>query len=264
MIIIEHVYIEVTRRCNLRCAHCLRGDAQEVDLSREDVDSFLKKLENAYISHLVLGGGEPTLNPEIIAYIIDQIIAKKIIVESLAMITNGQIYSDEVANAFNRFDEYHKQKILNKSDNSFISEKVRILFSVDRFHKDILPSVIQSYKNQCKWIRFYKQHLPDESIIKTGRSTIGRDFKYERSCFKYMITKNRDGVFCMSILGIYLTAKGFITVNGNGAYDDIDKDNYGHISDFFLLKCLINNGNPVYNSTNISDLLNTDGKGSKS
>ena len=33
---------EVTRRCNLVCKHCMRGKAQNIDLSKEMVDDFFQ------------------------------------------------------------------------------------------------------------------------------------------------------------------------------------------------------------------------------
>ncbi len=30
--------LEVTRRCNMCCAHCLRGDAEDIDMEKETVD----------------------------------------------------------------------------------------------------------------------------------------------------------------------------------------------------------------------------------
>lgn len=32
---------EVTRRCNFQCEHCMRGDAQNVDLSESAIDNLL-------------------------------------------------------------------------------------------------------------------------------------------------------------------------------------------------------------------------------
>ena len=36
---------EVTRRCNLSCEHCLRGDAQNLDMTKETVDKVLDHIE---------------------------------------------------------------------------------------------------------------------------------------------------------------------------------------------------------------------------
>ena len=37
---------EVTRRCNLSCEHCLRGDAQNLDMTKETVDKVLDHIES--------------------------------------------------------------------------------------------------------------------------------------------------------------------------------------------------------------------------
>ena len=39
---IDNLYFEVTRRCNMKCGHCLRGCAQKVDLTIDIVDRFLR------------------------------------------------------------------------------------------------------------------------------------------------------------------------------------------------------------------------------
>lgn len=59
---IYHLAIEVTRRCNMECAHCLRGDAQAVDMTQEIVDRFVDGLEEGMsIGDVTLTGGEPSL-----------------------------------------------------------------------------------------------------------------------------------------------------------------------------------------------------------
>lgn len=39
------VFIEVTRRCNMCCAHCLRGDAESIDIQEKYIDAFLDSFE---------------------------------------------------------------------------------------------------------------------------------------------------------------------------------------------------------------------------
>ena len=42
---IQSLTLEVTRRCNLACEHCMRGDAQNVDMTYEMVDKILDNEE---------------------------------------------------------------------------------------------------------------------------------------------------------------------------------------------------------------------------
>lgn len=65
----NNVFIEVTRRCNMCCAHCLRGDAESIDIQEKYIDAFLDNFEKgAYISSLTFTGGEISLNIPAIRY----------------------------------------------------------------------------------------------------------------------------------------------------------------------------------------------------
>jgi MoaA/NifB/PqqE/SkfB family radical SAM enzyme len=44
---VDSVVIEITRRCNMCCAHCLRGDAEAVDIQEKYIDAFLDSFANA-------------------------------------------------------------------------------------------------------------------------------------------------------------------------------------------------------------------------
>ena len=54
----QYAVIEVTRRCNMQCRHCLRGDAQNVDISNEIIDRFFDGFaDGAVIENVVFSGG---------------------------------------------------------------------------------------------------------------------------------------------------------------------------------------------------------------
>lgn len=60
---VSNVVIEITRRCNMCCAHCLRGDAENIDIQERYIDAFLDSFEKgACISYIVFSGGEISLN----------------------------------------------------------------------------------------------------------------------------------------------------------------------------------------------------------
>lgn len=84
---IKILSIEVTRKCNLRCNHCLRGDMQNVDIPFTFIDKLLDQISS--IGHLTFTGGEPTLNVPAIKYFIEQAIKKNIPINTFAIITNG-------------------------------------------------------------------------------------------------------------------------------------------------------------------------------
>lgn len=64
------VIFEATRRCNLRCGHCLRGEPQSVDITKRVVWALVRLLsqlhndeKSMYTGCVTMSGGEPTLNP---------------------------------------------------------------------------------------------------------------------------------------------------------------------------------------------------------
>ena len=63
---VQDLILEVTRRCNMACEHCLRGDAQNMDMSTEVVDQILEHCDR--IGAVTFSGGEPSLNIPLIRY----------------------------------------------------------------------------------------------------------------------------------------------------------------------------------------------------
>ena len=99
--------LEITRRCNLDCAHCMRGDPQDMDMSREVIDALLDNIKVVKIINLT--GGEPLLAPDVIEYLVDQIIERQLMVLDIGLVTNGTIVDDRairVIRALNRYSEY--------------------------------------------------------------------------------------------------------------------------------------------------------------
>lgn len=85
------VFIEVTRRCNMCCAHCLRGDAESIDIQEKYIDAFLDSFEKgAYISSLTFTGGEISLNIPAIRYTLKAVKERNISVGNFYMVTNGK------------------------------------------------------------------------------------------------------------------------------------------------------------------------------
>lgn len=96
--------VEITRKCNMKCAHCLRGDAQNKTISKEVIDSLLDQINS--IGLLTLTGGEPFLEPEMIEYLFTGIIKRKIPILEVGCMTNGSIKSVALAHSFNKMAVY--------------------------------------------------------------------------------------------------------------------------------------------------------------
>ena len=85
---IEYLAIEVTRRCNMSCAHCMRGEAQDCDIDTAYIDAVLSQLDS--IGTITFTGGEPTLNLAAIRHTLNACEQRSIPVNNFYLVTNGK------------------------------------------------------------------------------------------------------------------------------------------------------------------------------
>ena len=133
-VIFNQMAVEVTRRCNMACGHCLRGDAENVDLTGMDIDSVLDQTEA--IGRLILTGGEPTLNMGAIQHIANGIARRGIPLMRVQIITNGLIYEERLVALAKRFSEITRLTQVRGYGNTEREPwRVSIGVSLDRYHK---------------------------------------------------------------------------------------------------------------------------------
>ena len=90
---LSNVIIEITRQCNMACEHCLRGEPENIDIQKEYIDSFMSKVD--YISNLTITGGEPSLKPKLIEYIIKSAKKHRTSINSFYIATNAKKITHE-------------------------------------------------------------------------------------------------------------------------------------------------------------------------
>ena len=267
--IIERLVLEVTRRCNHNCAHCMRGPKENLDMSKELIDIIIN--DNVSYKIINFSGGEPTLNPDVIIYTIDRIIEKHIPVRSIQMITNGLIFNPDLVDAFNRFVEYRRnifeEEIKKASLPEEIIEELRdyyeltnysacIDFSNSKYHPGVSKEIKKQYIDRSKGIRINDYNLTEWQVVKTGNATFGEEYKpgfnpllidydekndtqifLSNELYKFYQKRNIGKDYYSDKLRkpfgyLYITANGEITSNGFGTFKDIDKYNYGGLGDF--------------------------------
>ncbi|MBQ8617031.1 MAG: radical SAM protein [Clostridia bacterium] len=99
--------LDLTRRCNLGCDFCFRGKPQNLDMSRETIDKILDEISNdSFVEELRILGGEPFLVPELVEYLVDQVIKKRLKIATAYTFSNATIKSRRVIEALNRLGVY--------------------------------------------------------------------------------------------------------------------------------------------------------------
>jgi len=154
---LSSLVLEVTRRCNMACDHCMRGDAQNKDISTTVIDRLLDSVEGHGIGSVTLTGGEPTLNVPAIQYFVDQVQSRKIGVGSFFCVTNGKVESLPLVHALIDLYAY-----CDEPEMSFLA------MSHDAYHETVQKSKLYSA------LKFFNTegHGPasEEAIIREGRA----------------------------------------------------------------------------------------------
>ena len=58
----KNLMLEITRQCGMNCDHCMRGEAEDVDMEYDVIYTICEKA--THIEQLSITGGEPSLAPE--------------------------------------------------------------------------------------------------------------------------------------------------------------------------------------------------------
>jgi len=201
---ISSLTIEITRRCNLSCRHCLRGNSQDIDIDPMYIGILFQKISGVY--SLSITGGEPILNISAIRDIVS--FAKLYNVE----INNFYISSNCIFDSDITFNNFIAAiiELYNYCKENVYSQ---LHYSNDKFHTR-KPN--QKYLDKLMDIPFFYNDtsLASEDLINMGRYRDGLVQENEKDI---IIEKN-------SIRGnIYFNALGQVINGVNWSYSEQSK-----------------------------------------
>lgn len=225
----DNLVIEVTRRCNMGCAHCMRGNAQDKDITEAVVDCALAGIE--HIGCLTLTGGEPSLNVPAIRYITKRIKELKIDLGSVYMVTNGKEVSDEFMLAC-------LELYMLTYDNEFNG----LALSIDQFHETVPKeninklSKLAAFNMEDKNVDFKK--VP---VIDLGRAEFLNGYR-KRDRLSNDLYIECDERYAGSVRiesTIAITVDGDILSDCDYAYDDTEDIRIGNVFDGDWIKKMV-------------------------
>lgn len=100
---------ELTRRCNMNCDFCCKGNAQNLDITPKIIDATLNRIKNYEINMIRITGGEPFLNKYGFVYLVNEIIRRNIMLTEFFVFTNGTIIDKEIKEALIRIGKHCKK-----------------------------------------------------------------------------------------------------------------------------------------------------------
>ena len=161
---LRHIYMEIGRKCNLKCRHCCKGESEDKEMSNEVMDALLDNVH--FIDEITVTGGEPMLYIERIRTFLDKCRERKIRVNYFNVITNCTFRSEDFVELFNDWSDY----CTFGNENEFI-------YSTDRFHKEYLVEHMPHVNIEAN-AEWYKGKLKECVFIDNGDS---KDLDYNVS-----------------------------------------------------------------------------------
>ena len=154
----KNLMLEITRQCGMNCNHCMRGEAEDVDMKYDVIYTICEK--TTHIEQLSITGGEPSLAPEKIDLLANRLSYNGCTIGSFFCATNAQHYSESFVAALNL--------LYKQSENP---EKCILSISTDQFHSGADPKALEEYRK----LPYYspvkeKGYLPPHKILNEGRA----------------------------------------------------------------------------------------------
>lgn len=244
--IVNELVLEVTRKCNLKCQHCMRGAAQRMNMSREVIVNTLSGIDQ--INDITFTGGEPSLAVDVIEEIILCIIWRKISVEFFYVVTNGKNTRNRIRLLEALF------KLYNRCESP---ESCSLQVSGDQFHNYEIGTPnethLDGYLIEEFGERYYKE-VPFYHGHKSGYITNvlneGRAAQYNsgnKDPEKQPLWEVYDeGDFQVNENEVYISANGNVTSNCNMSFARIDREAKGNVLKESLYEIIQRNSKNLY------------------
>ena len=201
----------LTRSCNLKCAHCLRGEAANEVISKDVLNTIFKP--GLAIQNLQLNGGEVFSKPDILSLVIDIIIKNRVMINNVNIPTNGTLYTESIEKELDRLNEY--VTLCNLLMGELRPINIEVDLSDDKYHRAELQKLketdIELYNtynsniNRLLKSKYFSFLKPVIKLVDAGRATELDEQKVAPECYPiyYCETETPNGIlFEASNLGI--------------------------------------------------------------
>lgn len=228
---LDSFVIEITRKCNLSCAHCLRGVAQCKDLSPETLRRFLADNNITYISTVTFTGGEPTLNLPFFDDFINICKELGVCVGGFYIVVNGVKVPDEfvitVAKLYSFCDD-------NEISGVHVSQSE---YYLNQNENEIRK--LECFKNFERRTTAEKKYLIREGNAQNllSGSHYGRMIDIDSSCREFIGEYDKEDNDRIEGT-VYLNCNGDILPDCDLSYDSQDLYSLGNVEDITLIEII--------------------------
>ena len=228
---VDQLMLEITRHCNMSCSHCLRGPAQNLNITDEILIKTLKHID--CIGTLTFTGGEPSLNCHAIEFTLNYCKQHDIAVHGVYIVTNGKELPDKFLHLYLDWVLY-----VQSCNPWCYMETTGLSLSNDEFHEPISQQNVEKLKNFSTYRNDHDTTFSEHYLIKEGNAVeldesthrfrepenklkdILKQQEYYEEELQISESENSSTID-INQLFIYISADGKVKINCDDSYDNI-------------------------------------------
>lgn len=218
---IDNLILEVTRQCNLRCSHCLRGSAQRLKMS---TDILTRACAGNYICTVTFTGGEPSLACDVIEEFINLVKWRGTTFSHFYVVTNAK-----TRNGFKRFLGL-LDDLYGRADEQAACS---LVVSQDQYHQN--EHKINLWKLRGKYDEyppyFYADQRKDRlyNLVNEGRAHENQLSGCDPEQQRPWQCRESDGELQVMEENLYIAANGNVVSNCDMSFKRIDQESKGNV-----------------------------------
>jgi hypothetical protein len=217
---INDLILEVTRKCNLLCEHCMRGNAQKKTFNRfDDLETFFIANKVEGVGTITFSGGEPTLAYKAIAKTLEFMKKLNIEVDSIYTVVNGTNCPDGFLKTMLDWFMY-----CTSNEMSSISISSGMFYDVQMGRSDEVIKKLSLLKYSK-----VRSDLTPQDLIAEGRAA--RFLEDSGLIDEARTVRPEDNI---DSDGIYINVNGDIVFGANFSYKNQNKYKVGNIQNYIL------------------------------
>lgn len=246
---IDELILEVTRKCNMKCRHCLRGKQEDIDADVSLLPNIFNEIKK--INCITFTGGEPSLNSPYILSVLDYCKRYQIHVNEIYIATNGLMNLDLLMDSMEQWLKYCMKNTGYKDREDYLNHhQFRVACSLDEFHDSIdLKSYnfIRSfgYYDDSKEVSYkeYQCLITAGNVLMNGLDE-NEDYVTGISGEKLLeFEYGKD----KSVTTVYVSSNGYVYSGCNFSYEDFDEETWekNNLREYTLREICKNNFNRI-------------------
>ena len=226
-----NLILEVTRKCNMSCPHCLRGPAQRIDMAPEIINEVTTATD--WIASLSISGGEPSLGGKAIDHLRWAMYFYKCRLDSFWLTVNARFFKQDFYKAL-----WNLYGVCEEQDECCLT------ISGDQYHSKPSGNALRQYSELPFFSDEWMGNIDDHLLLNEGKAKKNQ-MGYREVNIPIRITDydlNEDRLYVGDT--IYINAVGDVLLSCDLSYLHQKKHSLGNVLREPLQDILLRNLEP--------------------